>query len=543
MLRLTLVAGLIFASTFAMAEPFGPSGLTATVSKGPVVTLQWIDNSHDEDLYFVERRNSNTGAYALKASMSKNLIRYVDNTVPATGPVWYRVRAKNKVGYSTYSNEVLAGTDLGVVKKVAMKWDIVDNLATAVIADPQSVLGAYEGNGLFVTLNMGTTYQTMVSTTVRASAFTYLGYSLNFPVSSDQFNTLFNSAIDGFVPYSIRYDVGPVVGPRTPVLSESGMLKLKRRGDNYEYQIGVLQVIPPAIDLSRLNICLMQDASLGGQGYFPIGNVVPDCVKAWDWGSNAPTITTRSYPVMDLLMGSAGSTWLSDVTSAGNQKQGLSGDIAVYSLRYLARYWEELLSKQGIQTSARLGRNPRFRLNFIPMVVAPNTLNSNDHGAVKEYFDRLIVERGIDVAGYEFMVHVLIVPGNYSGKDFNRSFAAGKKSYNSLQLSSDNVVFNRLFLTVAHEMGHQLFNLPDRYDGYGLRLPDGVPDPKNFPQREACVMAKSFGWQPISTTMANTYSTAYYTNALVPYGFARFHTEDPLNQRLCPEDAKIIQGY
>jgi hypothetical protein len=86
------------------ARPASPSALTAAnVGKGSV-TLNWIDNSTNEENFLVERSTTVAGGYIQIATLAANARSYNDNTVFRKTTYFYRVRAANSGGRSNYSN-------------------------------------------------------------------------------------------------------------------------------------------------------------------------------------------------------------------------------------------------------------------------------------------------------------------------------------------------------------------------------------------------------------------------------------------------------
>ncbi len=91
------------ATTNDMA-PIPPSAL-ATTALGPTkIKLQWNDNSGNETRFTIERSYLRNGPWTKIDSVNMNVTQYSDsNLVPAT-KYFYRIRAFNSIGYSSYSN-------------------------------------------------------------------------------------------------------------------------------------------------------------------------------------------------------------------------------------------------------------------------------------------------------------------------------------------------------------------------------------------------------------------------------------------------------
>jgi fibronectin type 3 domain-containing protein/photosystem II stability/assembly factor-like uncharacterized protein len=82
--------------------PLAPSALTHSALSPTSVTLTWTDNSSDEDKFYIE---SNAGSgFTVTDSVDANITQYVHNGLTQNTTMNYRVRAKNAVGYSAFSN-------------------------------------------------------------------------------------------------------------------------------------------------------------------------------------------------------------------------------------------------------------------------------------------------------------------------------------------------------------------------------------------------------------------------------------------------------
>jgi hypothetical protein len=85
--------------------PLAPSNLTGSTSRGKV-TLSWSDLSTNEtgfEIQVAQKPISGSPVYKIVGSVSANVRTFVD-TRTMNGTYYYRVRAKNASGYSTYSN-------------------------------------------------------------------------------------------------------------------------------------------------------------------------------------------------------------------------------------------------------------------------------------------------------------------------------------------------------------------------------------------------------------------------------------------------------
>ena len=89
--------------------PAAPGNLTATTGGQSQINLAWTDNSNNEDGFKIERKTTN-GAYVEIATVGANLASYADLNLAAATQYFYRLRAVNNGGPSSYSNEANATT-------------------------------------------------------------------------------------------------------------------------------------------------------------------------------------------------------------------------------------------------------------------------------------------------------------------------------------------------------------------------------------------------------------------------------------------------
>lgn len=104
-----LTSGRVNAYT-ALSLPPAPSTLSATAASSSRITLTWADNSSNESGFKIERKTGVSGTYIQIATAGATITTYLDTGLAASTTYYYRVRAYNSVGNSSYSNEAFATT-------------------------------------------------------------------------------------------------------------------------------------------------------------------------------------------------------------------------------------------------------------------------------------------------------------------------------------------------------------------------------------------------------------------------------------------------
>ena len=92
------------------ARPIAPGSLQAISSSGPVINLQWVDNSTNEAGFSIRRRNDQSNVWSVIASVGPNVTSYQDTRVSPGTTYFYTVSAINTAGESPVSNEAGATT-------------------------------------------------------------------------------------------------------------------------------------------------------------------------------------------------------------------------------------------------------------------------------------------------------------------------------------------------------------------------------------------------------------------------------------------------
>jgi hypothetical protein len=86
------------------ARPAAPTQLMAASANKNEATLYWQDKSDNELSFLIERSTSLDSGFVQIASVGANEVSFVDHGVIKKKTYYYRVRASNSGGKSTYSN-------------------------------------------------------------------------------------------------------------------------------------------------------------------------------------------------------------------------------------------------------------------------------------------------------------------------------------------------------------------------------------------------------------------------------------------------------
>jgi len=90
--------------------PSAPSALTANAVSTTQINLAWVDNSFNESGFKIERKTGPSGTYSEIATTAAGATTFNNTGLQPSTQYFYRVRATNLGGNSTYSNEASAMT-------------------------------------------------------------------------------------------------------------------------------------------------------------------------------------------------------------------------------------------------------------------------------------------------------------------------------------------------------------------------------------------------------------------------------------------------
>ena len=122
----------IASTTTFVCPPSAPSGLYATSVSGSQINLSWADNSTNEDGFKIERSPTGIDNWAQIGAVGINITFYQNTGLICGMTYYYRVRAYNTGGNSSYSSvataivipcaPVLTRLTIPVMKAFSVSW-------------------------------------------------------------------------------------------------------------------------------------------------------------------------------------------------------------------------------------------------------------------------------------------------------------------------------------------------------------------------------------------------------------------------------------
>ena len=85
--------------------PTAPANLSSSILSNSRIELKWTDQSNNENGFKIERKTG-TGSFTEIDTVAQNIQSYIDTGLTSGSTYYYRVRAYNASGNSSYSNEI-----------------------------------------------------------------------------------------------------------------------------------------------------------------------------------------------------------------------------------------------------------------------------------------------------------------------------------------------------------------------------------------------------------------------------------------------------
>lgn len=95
----------------ATTAPTAPSSLTATADGVDTIDLTWSDDSDNEDAFEIQRSLTSGSGFSLIDTVASGIEAYEDTGLDSNTTYYYRVRATNNAGNSSYTSEANDTTD------------------------------------------------------------------------------------------------------------------------------------------------------------------------------------------------------------------------------------------------------------------------------------------------------------------------------------------------------------------------------------------------------------------------------------------------
>ncbi len=97
-------------SDLPQGEPAAPTDLKSTLVSANRIDLEWVDNTHNEAGYKIERKEGDNGSYALFAILDADVTKFSDTWIQESKIYYYKVYAFNGKVNSDFSNELQVST-------------------------------------------------------------------------------------------------------------------------------------------------------------------------------------------------------------------------------------------------------------------------------------------------------------------------------------------------------------------------------------------------------------------------------------------------
>ena len=185
----------------AGVSPASPTNLMATAASTSRINLSWTDNANNESGFRIERSPDGT-AFAEIATVGANATSYANTGLTAATQYWYRIRAYNTTGTSSYAGPISATTLAPAPQPPSAPTALMGTLQTGRIALTWTDTSNNEtGFAIHRSIDDGKTYSEIATVAQNVSTYvdTNPGTSRTVSYRVRAFNAVGNSAFSNTV--------------------------------------------------------------------------------------------------------------------------------------------------------------------------------------------------------------------------------------------------------------------------------------------------------------------------------------------------------
>jgi hypothetical protein len=206
-----------YATTYLQA----PSNLTASAISSTEINLEWTDNSAGETSFKIERKAGSGGTWGEIGVVGSNAIQFTSDNLSEVVEYYYRVRASNAGGNSTYSNEASATTlpsaptnlTATVISDTSIQLTWEDNSIHETSSRIERKLASEVNWTEIAVVNANVTLYDDTTALLQNGDYQYRVRTYMNSVSSDYSNT-YSIRVTTFLPLELDINSGPVLmGP------------------------------------------------------------------------------------------------------------------------------------------------------------------------------------------------------------------------------------------------------------------------------------------------------------------------------------------
>jgi len=118
-------SNIAYAKTAVSGPPTAPSNLSASAKGCNTILLTWNDNSNNETSFELRRSSSMYGTYSTIASIAANITTYNNTGLTKGRKYYYKIRARNSSGNSSWSSIAYATASCATASK---SEEVVENI-------------------------------------------------------------------------------------------------------------------------------------------------------------------------------------------------------------------------------------------------------------------------------------------------------------------------------------------------------------------------------------------------------------------------------